>query len=495
MPSKRIVQDIVPSGRRSTRSSKSNINIRKNLNVVDRDVDEEVKINKKSSTRDVSRNIPDNDDNKSWDEELPVIIKKKESNFIRDNIVDSSQISQQKPNIQYPINNNYNLSKKNKYSKIITFFAVFICVATIALALSLLYTKALVTIVPSNIPIDVNGNFLAKKDSTGTDVLGYKVVSINFDEYKDVPATDGALVQTKSKGTITLYNNYSTSSQKILAGTKVANSKNQIYKTTWSVVIPARKTDKGKIVPGAVDVGIIADQPGVEYDMSILTETALDFTIPAFKNTPRYTTVTGRLKKDLVGGFNAKKKIISPEIEKAAYQDIESQLKDKLLKNIKLAVPDDLVLFDNSYIIEYQKLPVISSDSSTAKLGSKGTLYGVIFNSRSLLDTLAKKQIDDNRLQTYKIDGLKSLKFTMLNSKDNPIKKGLPISFNLEGSIKITGTFSEAELKNKLLSVKLDQMNTIIKQYPSIRSVSVILTPFWMRRFPNSIDNIVFEYK
>jgi hypothetical protein len=119
----------------------------------------------------------------------------------------------------------------------------------------------------------------------------------------------------------------------------------------------------------------------------------------------------------------------------------------------------------------------------------------VIFNSKSLIDQLARKQIDDNRLQTYKIEGLKSLKFTMLNTKDNPIKKGLPISFNLDGSIKITGTFSESELKNKLLSVKLDQMNTIIKQYPSIRSVSVVLTPFWMRRFPNSPENIIFEYK
>ncbi len=494
MSAKRIVQDIVPSNKRSIRSVKPSM-VRKNLNVVDQDPDEIIKINNRSNFKNSIKEIHEyEDEGRSWSEEFPVVVKKKDSSVKARSSAELPQIKQQIPVTQYS-SSNYTKSSKNKFSKIITFLAVFICVATIALALSLLYTKALVTIVPSSIPIEVNGNFLAKKDSTSADVLGYKVVSINFDEYKDVPATDGPLVQTKSKGTITLYNNYSTSSQKILAGTRVVNSKNQIYKTTWSVVIPARKIDKGKIVPGAIDVGIIADQPGIEYDMSILTETALDFTIPAFKNTPRYTTVTGRLKKDLVGGFNSKKKIISPEIEKVAYQEVEMQLKDKLLKNIKLAVPDDLILFDDSYIIEYQKLPIINTDSSTAKIGSKGTLYGVIFNSKSLLDELARKQIDENRLQTYKIDGLKSLKFTMLNTKDNPIKRGLPISFNLDGSIKITGTFSESELKNKLLSIKLDQMNTIIKQYPSIRSVSVVLTPFWMRRFPNSVDNIIFEYK
>jgi hypothetical protein len=476
-------------------------NDKKNLSVIDQDIDEKVKINSRSSSRNLSRNIPeidnDNNDEKDWDEELPVIIKKRNTVSDSDNSAGfSTQIKQQKPATQYsPGNYTSPVNKSKKYSKIITFLVVFVCIATIALALSLLYTKALVTIVPSNIPVSVDGNFIAKKDSNTADVLGYQVVSINFDEYKTVPATDGPTVQTKSKGTITLYNNYGTTSQKILAGTKLANSKNQIYKTTWSVVIPGRKLDKGKIVPGSVDVGIVADQPGIEYDMSVLTDTAIDFTIPAFKNTPRYTTVTGRLKKDLVGGFNGKKKVISPEVEKVGYSDIESELKTKLLKNIKLAVPDDLVLFDDAYTIEYQKLPVTNIDSSTAKIGSKGTLYGIIFNTKTLLDNLARKQIDDNRLQTYKIDGLKSLKFTMINSKNNPIKSGSPISFNLNGSIKITGTFSESELKNKLLSVKLDQMNTVIKQYPSIKSVSVILTPFWMRRFPNSVDNIIFEYK
>lgn len=505
MAPKRIVQDIVPSTRRSIRSVKPSIkpsiSTKRNINVVDQDIDEEVKINNKS-TKYSSNSSSISNSESDWDEEVPVIVKKKSNKFtniasLTDEPVEPApsidRIKQQRPASSFP-NTTYVKSTRN-YSKIITFAVVFVCVGVIALALSLLYTKAVVTITPSNIPINVESNFLAKKDIGSSDSLGYQVVTINYDEFKTVPATDGPLVQTKSKGTITLSNSYSTTSQKILAGTKITSSKNLVYKTTWSVVIPGRKLDKGKIVPGVVDVGIVADVAGAEYDMSILTETALDFSIAAYKNGPRYTTITGRLKKDLVGGFSGKKKVISPEVEKLAYAEIEEILKEKLLKNIKLAVPDDLVMFDNAYSIEYQKLPIASSDSTTAKIGSKGTLYGIIFNSKSLINTIAKKQIDDNRLSTYKVDGLKSLQFTMVNSKDNPAKKGLPISFTLKGQMAVTGTFPESELKNKLVSVKLDQLNTVIKQYPSIKSVSVILTPFWMRRFPSSADNILFEYK
>jgi hypothetical protein len=173
MPAKRIVQDIVPSSKRSVRSVKPNI-VRKNLNVIDQDPDEEVKINNKFNSKNNTRNIiEEEDEGKSWDEEFPVIIKKKDSSIDPRAISQSTspQIRQQRPVSQYSPSN-YTRPSKGKYSKIVTFLAVFVCVALIALALSLLYTKALVTIVPSNIPIEVNGNFLAKKDVNSADVLG-----------------------------------------------------------------------------------------------------------------------------------------------------------------------------------------------------------------------------------------------------------------------------------------------------------------------------------
>lgn len=458
MTSKRVVQDIVPSDKKIRRSTRSTLPIRRTTKKNEPEIDVVEKIN----------------------EEIPVIIKKR-SNYSNSHF---DEITKQPSKTYF----------KSKYSKLITFSIVFVCISIIAIALSLLYTKAVVTITPVSIPINIDGNFIAKKDSNNADILGYQVVTANIDEYKTVPASDGSLVQTKAKGTITLFNNYSSTTQKILAGTKISSDKNLIYKTTWTVVIPGKKTIGGKVLLGTVDVGIVADQAGANYNIP-MSEYATDFRIVAYKGSPKYQTFYGRIKKDIVGGFSGKKKIISTDVEKTANTDLENTIKEKLLKNISSTLTNGLVLFDNAYNIEYQKLPQIDSDPGTAKIGVRGNIYAVVFNSKSLIEFITKKQIEDSHLQSYKVDGLTALKFNIINEKDLPAKKGIPLSFNLHGPIKITGIFSEGELKKKLVGIKLDKMNPIITQYPSIKNVSVLLTPFWMRSFPNSTDNIIIEYK
>jgi hypothetical protein len=432
MIAKRVVQDIVPSER-------------------------------KPSSRRITRAVH----SERTDDEIPVIIKKR--NVSKKEVVNEN-----------PVHTRLDTKSKlrSKYSKIFTFGAIFLCVAIIALALSLLYSRAIVTITPSTIPINLDGNFFAKKDSNTSDILNYKVVTVNFNEYKTVPATDGPLIQTKAKGTVTLYNNYSSTTQKILAGTRISSSNGLIYKTTWTVVIPAKKLVKGKMTPGFIDVGVIADQAGSEYNIKV-ADYKDDFKIVAYKGTAKYTGFYGKIKKDIIGGFSGKKKIISA----------------KLLKNASLAVLDDLVFFDNAYTIEYEKLPPADATDGVTSIGMKGTLYAIIFNSKSLVEFIAKKQITENKLSTYTIEGLDTLKFDIVNTKEFSVKNGTPLSFSLNGSIRIVGTFSEKELKTKLLGIKLDQMSPIIKQYPSIKNVSVLLTPFWMRSFPNSAEKIIFEYK
>ena len=431
MPAKRVVQDIVPLDIRPRRSAK------------------EVAI--------------------------PIVIKRKN---IRSKI---------KPPSETP-------SPKFKHSKSIAFTVVFACIAIIALALSLLYTKAIVTITPTTIPLNIDGNFIAKKDNTNPDLLTYQIMTVTLDDTKTIPATDGPLIQTKAKGTITLYNNYSSTTQKILAGTRILSNKNLIYKTTWSITIPGKKVLQGKTVPGSIDVGIIADQVGAEYNVA-MSDLAGDFKILAYKGSDKYQGFYGRIKKEIEGGFSGKKKIISPELEKATNLDLEKRLKDKLLEKISSSMLDGLVFFDNAYTIEYQKLPTINTDTDMATIGMKGTLNGIIFNSKDLIEFITKKPIQESKLSSYKVDGLKTLDFSIVNIKDFSAKKTTTLSFNLRGPVKITGTFSEKDLKNKLLGIKLDQMTPIVKQYPSIKSVAVLLTPFWMRSFPSSADNIIIEYK
>jgi hypothetical protein len=380
-----------------------------------------------------------------------------------------------------------------RFKKLFIFLGILACIVMIGFALSLIYSKAIVTITSEKLSLNIDGKFIAKKDINNTDLLGYQVITITDEFHKKIPAVDGALVQTKAKGTVILYNSYSTTTQKIVAGSRLSSSNGLIYKTLTSVTIPGKKTIQGKVTPGAISVVVIADQYGEQYNAKVSTGDTYKFI--GYKGTSKYDTFSAKLKTDIIGGYSGKKKTISPELAKSTMVEVENTLKTMLLNKIKTIIPSGFVMFDNAYNIEYLQTSTSTAQDNTADIGSKGTLYAVVFNTKSLINYIAKKEIQTSGLIDYKIEGLESLKFTIINTKDFSAKKGTALSFTLTGPANVIGIIKEDTLKNKLLGLKLKEVDSVIKDDPSIKYVKVLLTPFWMRSFPNSSDNITIDYK
>jgi len=175
----------------------------------------------------------------------------------------------------------------------------------------------------------IDGVMTAKKDAL-PDELKYEVVTASEETKRSIPAIEGPLIQTKAKGTIVLYNiGTSSTPQKIIAGTRLSSSKGLTYRTTATVSIPAQKLILGRKVPGTVSVGIIAENAGVEYNISssFATSTPIEFRIIAYKGSNKYQLFYGRLKTDISGGFSGTKKIISADIRKTTEQDLQNELK------------------------------------------------------------------------------------------------------------------------------------------------------------------------
>lgn len=447
--SKRIVQDIVPGGKRSIRNIP-----------VDRSFDVPVKILQKK--------------------EIPTLKEKK------NNIPSVSEIRNTvKPSIK----------KKNskRMNMFVTFIVVFVCIVIIGGALSLLYSKAVVTITPKIMNLQVDGKFTAKKDAESTD-LKYELTTSVDEMHKAVAATDGPLIQTKAKGTIVLYNNLSSTAQKIIAGTRLTNSSGLVYRTATSVSIPGNKTVNAKLVPGSVSVSIIADQAGEKYNMK-LVDLSGDFKVIAYKGTDKYNTIYGRLKSDMTGGFQGSKKIVSPEVQKQTTQELQDLLKTKLIAKLKSSVPDGYVLYDDSFIIENKILDIGTKEVNTADIGVKTTVSGVMFSLTNLLNYVAGNEIKKFPSKTYNVKGMATLDFKIMNAKDFSATKATPITFSLKGPLTIIGMFSEKALKDELKGISLKASNEIFSKYPAIGSAYALLTPFWIRSFPNSVDKITIEYK
>ncbi len=382
-------------------------------------------------------------------------------------------------------------SRKRFPSILLTFGIIFISIAIIAIALSLLYSKAAVTITPKTANVDINGTFTAKKmgDATVTSSgLVYETVSATQTLSQSVPAKEGALIENKAKGSVTLYNEQTTQ-QKIVAGTRLSNADGDVYRTTATIVIPPGKEG----APGSIVAAVLADAVGAQYNMSLAGAT--DLKVVAYKGTPKYETVYAKLKTAITGGFAGKKTTIAPEVQTATTNALKESLVTKLLEEAKKLAPKDSVIYTNAYTIEYEIPEPVSKGGEAAEISLKGTLTAAVFRKTAFVKSIAARELDKFPAPSYSINGLEALKFTVVNPKDFSAKKGTPLIFTLKGPVNLIGTFSESALKEELKGTYLKDSNEIFAKYPSIANAYALITPFWMRSFPNAPEKIIIEIK
>jgi hypothetical protein len=452
---KKIVQDIVPGDRRSIR--KINITKEKRRPVVEDEEEEEI-------------------EEEQEQEEVNDEVEEKEEEA-------EERTYRKKSKIKKP-------SSGGSYKYLLTFIIVLVSLVVIGIALSLSYSKAVVTITPKVTNFDISGTFTAKKSQSNTaEEFGYEVISVTDMISQTIPATKGPLVQTKAKGTAIIYNNYSATAQTIVAGTRLSNTQGNVYRTSSTVVVPGKKT-----TPGSVSVAIVADQAGDKYNLKV-ADLKGDFKLPGYQGTPKYAGFYARLKTDVAGGYSGNKMTINEESKKTAIKDMQDSLKEQLISKLKESVTPDHILYDGAYNIEYEVSEPVMKTNEDADLIVKGIAYGAIFNSDTLIKYIAGKEIKKFPSDTYNITGDKELTFNISNIKDFSAKKATPLIFTLKGPISITGTFSEEKLKDELKGINLKDSNAIFAKYSAIANAYALITPFWLRSFPNSVEKITIEYK
>jgi hypothetical protein len=377
---------------------------------------------------------------------------------------------------------------KTRY--LITFGIILVSIAVIAIALSLSYSKATVTITPKTADFDISGTFTAKKGNTvaSTD-MQYESITVSDTLVETMPATKGPLIQTKAKGTVVIYNNHSATAQTLVAGTRISTPEGLIYRTTTTVSVPGKKT-----TPGSISVAVVADQVGEKYNINV-ADLKGDFKLPGYKGTTKYDTFYARIKTNITGGFSGNKMVIDETQKKAKIVAMQDLLKEQLVTKLNENVPKDYILYDTAYNIEYETPEPVFKDATNAEITVKGTAYGAIFKSNSLVKYIASKEIKKFPSDTYDISGDKELAFKISNIKDFSIKKGTPMIFTLKGPVTITGTFNEAKLKEELRGLKVQDSSAVFAKYTAIANAYTLITPFWMRSFPDSVEKILIEYK
>jgi len=368
-------------------------------------------------------------------------------------------------------------------------FGIFIfCSIVIAgLVFYLVLPKAEILISAKKEQIPFDFMILADKNLSQIDTAANKIpaqlMKLEDKDTQEFPATGQRQLNEKAKGTITIYNAYSSSPQALVETTRFLSQEGKIFRLTKSVTIPGAKIEEGKIVASSIDVEVEADQPGKEYNIG-----PSNFSIPGFQGSPKYAAFYGKSKSSMSGGSTENIKILTQDDFNKAKDKVWDGLRQKIQTELAVQISADLKILDGAVAIamsEAKSSVEIGGKAETFTLVVTGTAKALVFSEADVSKLLANNlsaQLGGNKEITSQ---------TPLNYKDIKIdiEKG-QMNFRLAGLQEAVWKINEDEIKKVVAGKQQSEVRDILSQRPEIKEAQFSLWPFWARSIPKQIDKI-----
>lgn len=377
-------------------------------------------------------------------------------------------------------------TKENKSPKFIMWLLALTSGIFLLFVLLSVFSGTIIELIPIQKQVSLEDGLLkAKKDALGEE-LSFKMIILENSDSSEVQATEEKELQRKASGSIIIYNAYSSKSQKLITRTRFETPDGKIYRINKSVVVPGTTVQNGEIVPGSIETVVFADIPGEEYNAGLT-----DFTIPGFKGDPRFSKFYARSKTSTEGGFSGIIKTASSEDLDNALNSIENSLKEILLSQARLQVPDDFILYDNAVFFEFNNT---TKQKETTKgpilVTETGKLHGVIFNRAELSKHVAMNFIGSYGGEDVIVRNLDELGFSIIEQEKINIENTNELEFKFIGTADIVWGINKNLLVDSIAGKNKNGFNEIIATYPSVDKAKATIRPFWKKVFPEDSENI-----
>lgn len=342
------------------------------------------------------------------------------------------------------------------------------------------FASATVTVTPKTKNIPIAMKITASPDKTDGSVR-YEVIKVTKSETASVPASGEEEVELKSHGKVVIYNNFSTSPQRLIARTRLESPEGLIYRIPESIVVPG----KSGSTPGSIEVEVFADETGDKYNIK-----KTDFTIPGFKDDKaRYQGFYARSSTDMEGGFVGKRKTVSDSDKSTALQTIESDAESALEKDLASKVPNGLTLVKGSTIYESHELPQ-SDQSSSVILGKEVTAYAIMLNIQDLSDAVKSEYIRGYPDWQNMDSSVQDFSNIQVVKRPDSIDATKNMDIEISGNAALVAKVDTEKLKESLAGKSKNSIMALINQFAGISGVKVTIRPMWKRSFPADTSKI-----
>ncbi|MEI6042325.1 MAG: hypothetical protein WCQ00_02040 [bacterium] len=283
-----------------------------------------------------------------------------------------------------------------------------------------------------------------------------------------VPATGTIKLDKRSTGTVVIFNN-TTASQKLTKGTRLQSSNGLVYLLNSAVTVPAKKTVSKKVTMGSVTTTFSAEASGDKYNSG-----PKDFTFPGFKGTAKFTTIYGRSKGSIAGGYSGEVPNISQKDLSGQVSDAKDKMRDVLLAELKQQA-DARGLIINNDTLQYKIINSearLSDDKKQAVIKIDGTLQAeTLLNASITESSKGILGVEDANGLSYSINLSSSTLDVSTAPGDNQI--------SVTGDVQINTSVNKEELAKSLENKGKNEALAILQGAKGVTYAKISVFPFW----------------
>jgi hypothetical protein len=316
-----------------------------------------------------------------------------------------------------------------------------------------------------------------------TGSLGYGIMSGTRSATTTVPATGTKQVSRAASGVITIYNNFSTDTQRLIARTRFEAPNGNIYRIQESVDVPgATKKSDGTQTPGSITITVYADAPGASYNSTGKTR----YTLPALKGDPRYDTMYAE-GEAMSGGLVGPEPAVAEEDLARAQTSLQQGLAQAAQTALASQIPAGYLAVPGSLNIVYSDIAQTAGQNSTAILSQTATMQAAIVKIDDLANAVAEQKVEGYQGEAVTfVDPVQ----VIISAEDSP-EVETDIILNLSGSLALMWRYDGGALKTALLGKDKTEFEGIIKSFaPAISRAEAKIRPFWDGSFPEDPEKI-----
>jgi len=322
--------------------------------------------------------------------------------------------------------------------------------------------------------------------NAGSNQLEFSIIALTETIATELTPDTSELIETFAQGEVKVFNDYSTSPQRLAPRTRVEAINGLVYTTGDSEVIIPGKTE---YKPGEVLVTITSTLAGDEYNID-----ATDFSFPGFHEQgldEKYAQIYGISLKSFTGGGRKMTPTVSFDIKNVEVDKLESDLTTRLQELLLAEKTPEMFLIQKTPMIQYQEAVYLPDETGKVSLSLSGTIYALLLDSNELGYYLADTYLPlDKGLQATLVSGSTVNPILVDTSFDYDFQNVASVSFTLQDASYFVWEVNADMVKDLFVGVPVGAIENLVERTQWIGSLNYRLHPRWNNYFPLNSEKI-----